>query len=110
MTNAEGKKHAQAFRRGGAAVVVCATFATGVAAAGEMISKESLIKLDTQALYSTVVKPGDVDPKITRLDDFTVSVENGVDKDVVSFGKQTRHPATHIIDLEAMRGPIQFGN
>ncbi len=41
-----------------AAVVVCATFATAVAAAVETIGKEALIRLDTQALYSMAVNAG----------------------------------------------------
>lgn len=55
------------------------------------------------------VKPGTADPVITRLDDNTVKVEKDGEIDIISFDKNTKLPATIIVDLEALRKPISFG-
>lgn len=55
--------------------------------------------------FMTVIypqKPGSPPPEIKRLDDFTVEVVNGSEKDIVSFDCQTAHPATIVVDLPAM--------
>ena len=52
------------------------------------------------------VKPGDAAPIITRLDDLTVKIEDSQGTDVISFDPETKHPATIVVDLPAMRGPI----
>jgi hypothetical protein len=52
------------------------------------------------------VKPGGTVPQITRLDDFTVRVENGTEKDVISFDPATTQPATMIVDLAAVSSGI----
>jgi hypothetical protein len=44
------------------------------------------------------VKEGDPTPLIRRLDDFTVEVTNGAERDVISFDKNTTQPATYIVD------------
>lgn len=44
-------------------------------------------------------------PEVTRLDDWTVKVATAEATDVISFDKETRHPATIRVDLPAMRGP-----
>jgi hypothetical protein len=54
------------------------------------------------------VKPGTVDPVITRLDDYTVQIEKDNESDIISFDKNTKFPATLIIDLEAFRQPVSF--
>ena len=54
------------------------------------------------------VKPGTDDPVITRLDDYTVKVEKDGDTDIISFDRETTLPATLIVDIEALQGPIQF--
>jgi hypothetical protein len=54
------------------------------------------------------VKPGTADPVITRLDNNTVKVEKDGDTDIISFDKNTKFPATHIIDLEKFRNPVSF--
>jgi hypothetical protein len=45
------------------------------------------------------VKAGDPTPLIRRLDDYTVEVTNGAERDVISFDKNTAQPATLIIDV-----------
>jgi hypothetical protein len=52
------------------------------------------------------VKPGTEPPVITRLDNHTAKIESGGESDIVSFDKNTEHPATLIIDLDAFRKPI----
>ncbi len=55
------------------------------------------------------VKPGTNDPIITRLDDSTVKVEKDGEIDIISFDKDTEFPATLIVDLDAFRQPVLFG-
>ncbi|MBN2413570.1 DUF4962 domain-containing protein [candidate division KSB1 bacterium] len=55
------------------------------------------------------VEPGTKDPIITRLDDNTVKVEKDGEIDIISFDKDTKFPATLIVDLDAFRQPVQFG-
>lgn len=57
----------------------------------------------------TVIYPyraADPAPTITRLDDYTVEVDDGVDDDVVSFDPATAFPATLIVDLPALGSAI----
>ena len=54
------------------------------------------------------VQPGTAPPVITRLDDYTVKVEKDGDTDIISFDKETKFPATLIVDLEALRQPVSF--
>lgn len=56
------------------------------------------------------VKPGTQEPVITRLDDNTVKIEKDGELDLVSFDKDTKYPATLVVDLDAFRKPIQFYN
>jgi hypothetical protein len=53
--------------------------------------------------YMTVifpVKPGDSDPTITRIDDYTVAVTNGAEGDVISFATNSS-VASLIVDTGA---------
>jgi hypothetical protein len=56
------------------------------------------------------VKPGAGDPVISRLDDYTAKVQADGEVDIISFDKNTDFPATLIVDLEAFRQPVSFGN
>ena len=56
------------------------------------------------------VKPGTEDPVITRLDNNTVKVEKDSEIDIISFDKNTKFPATLLVDLDAFRQPISFKN
>lgn len=63
--------------------------------------------LATQFHFLTVVypvKPGTAAPQIRRVDDFTVEVVNGAERDVISFDRNTSHPATMIIDVQGATG------
>jgi hypothetical protein len=55
------------------------------------------------------VKPGTEAPVITRLDNSTVKIVKESETDIVSFDKNTKFPATIVVDLEALRKPIVFG-
>ena len=62
-------------------------------------------KPETKWRFLTVIypqKPGGPAPEIKRLDDWTVEVTCGDEKDVISFDPKTKHPATLIVDLPAM--------
>ncbi len=52
--------------------------------------------------------PGGGEPKITRLDDYTVEVAADGTIDVISFDPETQHPATLVVDLPVMRKPLRF--
>jgi hypothetical protein len=52
------------------------------------------------------VKPGSDSPRIIRLDDYTVKVENQEEVDVISFDVNTKHPANLVIDLKSLQFPI----
>jgi hypothetical protein len=54
------------------------------------------------------VEPGSADPVITRLDNNTVKVQKEGETDVISFDKNTKFPATLVIDIEAFRQTISF--
>jgi hypothetical protein len=54
------------------------------------------------------VEPGTADPVITSLDNSTVKVEKEGEIDVISFDKNTKFPATLIVDIEVFRQPISF--
>jgi hypothetical protein len=52
------------------------------------------------------VKPGTENPVITRLDANTVKIVKDGETDIVSFDKNTKFPATLIVDLQALSKPI----
>lgn len=56
------------------------------------------------------VQPGTSEPEISRLDDYTVKIEKNGESDIISFDKNTKYPATLVVDLDAFRKPIQFEN
>jgi len=55
------------------------------------------------------VKPATSNPVITRLDNNTVKVEKDGEVDIISFDKNTKFPATLVVDLDAFRKPIALG-
>jgi len=54
------------------------------------------------------VRPGAAEPKITRLDDLTVKIEAEGRSDVISFDPTRSGQATFVVDLPAMRRPIEL--
>ena len=54
------------------------------------------------------VEPGTSSPVITRLDNNTIKVEKDGDSDIISFDKNTKFPATVIVDIEAFRKQVEF--
>jgi hypothetical protein len=54
------------------------------------------------------IRPGGAAPVITRLDDLTAEVDHDGVKDIISFDENTRFPATHLVDLKALRAPVEF--
>jgi hypothetical protein len=48
------------------------------------------------------VRPGDAPPDITRIDDLTVEVRSGPERDVISFRRDAAASATLVVDTPSL--------